>query len=57
MKIETFLDSYGARNMCIAHDYCTCMDKDKKRPPAQTDGRKSAAENRKDKSCHGQTLG
>lgn len=26
MKIETFLDSYGARNMCIAHDYCTCMD-------------------------------
>lgn len=26
MKIETFLDSYGVRNMCIAHDYCTCMD-------------------------------
>ena len=25
MKIETFLDSYGVRNMCIAHDYCTCM--------------------------------
>jgi hypothetical protein len=29
----------------------------KKRPPAQTGGRKSAAENRKYKSCHGQTLG
>lgn len=28
MKIETFLDSYGVRNMCIAHDYCTCMDND-----------------------------
>lgn len=25
MKIETFLDSYGVRNMCIAHDYCTCI--------------------------------
>lgn len=28
MKIETFLDSYGVRNMCIAHDYCTRMDND-----------------------------
>lgn len=28
MKIETFLDSYGVRNMCIAHDYCTGMDND-----------------------------
>ena len=28
MKIETFLDSYGVRNMCIAHDYCTCRDQD-----------------------------
>lgn len=31
--------------------------KNKKRPPAQTGGRKSAAEKHKDKSCHGQTLG
>ena len=43
------------RNKSILSDH-TVDARIKKRPPAQTDGHKSAAENRKDKSCHGQTL-
>jgi hypothetical protein len=43
------------RNKSIPSDH-TVNARIKKRPPAQTGGRKSAAENRKDKSCHGQTL-